>query len=205
MSKHAGGRPSKREEIKNWLLEYIAKATTGKRLATDVKAAAARNGYGVLSLKRAKRDAGIQSKKLRLDAWLWYNPFDVREDVSRQTAAVERLAEQGTKLVKSVIERDEQKMHAEMNNTGWKEDQIRKVAQQQIRVRLQNGVGSVEALDQAITFLQESAKRSPVYPAFTNDDVAQIVIEEFGVVQQDIREKAERKLSAVNSTPNPER
>ncbi len=76
------GRPSRQQEIMDWLQDYIDSGPGGQRLATRVALDGAQRNYNLKALKRAKKVLGFTSIHVGGSEgdWLWVNPRLLRPD-----------------------------------------------------------------------------------------------------------------------------
>lgn len=101
------GRPSKQQEVVNWLQEYVNSGAGGMRLATGVEAAGKERGYNLVALKRAKKVAGFTSIRvggLGSDGdWMWANPRMLSQDQSITQELAEKIDRYEKRIAETAV------------------------------------------------------------------------------------------------------
>ena len=178
------GRPSKQPDVRDWLTSYLAKTSTGLRLANDIRLTGAALGYGWMTIQRAKKTLGLMSVR-KTDMWFWYNPHDIREGVAEAiSASLGALESQTTSIVQIASDRARERVKDKTNRTGYKDEQLARFADGQFCSKV--------PLERAIVFIQGLARSSPVDPPFNDQDVALIVTEQYEYLQKEKNQNSKK-------------
>lgn len=101
------GRPSKQQEIRNWLQEYINSSSGGMRFATRVEIDGKQRGYNLIALRRAKKALRLESIRIgglgSEGDWVWANPRLLSTDKSVPQELAEKLDRHEKRLAEASV------------------------------------------------------------------------------------------------------
>jgi hypothetical protein len=169
------GRPSKQKDAREWLEKYIQNTPKGMRLAKDIQARGALEGFGWKTLKKVKKALGYGSLK-REDKWFWFNPFFMD---SSQPSLVEETAQKLEQIATDVVTLAQTR--AQHAQARARKKQNAKCNNRNVLTQVASVQHTWKTLEQTLDLLRGMATSKPCDPPITDEEIVQIAYEAYGV------------------------
>ena len=158
-----------------WLEKYVQRSPNGMRFAKDIIARGALDGYGFVTLQKAKKELGYRSLR-REDKWFWFNPLFLSGQQSAVEEATRKLEQVSVDILASAQTRAAQAQERARRRTNAKCNNKNILAQV---AHVQHGLG--KSFDEVLSTLRELAKSKPCDPPLTDEEIFGVVLEEYGI------------------------
>ena|SRR5258708_10933135 len=169
------GRPSKQKDAREWLEKYVQRSPNGMRFAKDIIARGSLEGYGFITLQRAKKELGYRSIR-REDKWFWFNPLFLSAGQSPVEEATRKLEQVSVDVMALAQTRAAQTQERARKRKNAKCANKNILAQAAGIQRSYN-----KTFDQTVSLIQGMARSKPCDPPLTDEELINIVREEYGI------------------------